>query len=172
MATYRLHGETVTRAKGHSVVARAAYNARAKLYDERLGQWWDFARKRDLDHREILAPAHAPAWVFDRERLWNAVEASEGRRKNAQTARSFIGSIPVELSQEAGRELVRNFIREEFVARGMVADVAIHESAHNPHFHVLLTLRELEGDGFARTKQRAWNERGLFQDWRVAWQDH
>ena len=124
-----------------------------------------------MDHTEILAPDDAPSWVQDRGRLWNEVEAAE-TRKNSQVAREIVVALPKELEAGAQRHLVRGFVSELCVRRGMVADVAYHDIASgNPHAHVLLTTRRVDPDGFAG-KDRLWKDRGLVQDWRREWAEH
>ena len=168
MAIYHVHAKVHSRSKGASAVARAAYRAREKLIDERTGERHDYSKRTDLDHAEILAPKDAPEWARDRSRLWNQVEAAE-RRKDAQVARELQIALPVELSPEQRRQLVREFVQDECVSRGMVADVAIHGAeTRNPHAHVLLTTRRIGPDGFG-AKDRSWNDRKLLQTWRVEW---
>jgi ATP-dependent exoDNAse (exonuclease V) alpha subunit len=148
-----------------SAVAAAAYRSGQRLYDDSQGKWFSFD-KPDVVHTEILAPGqNAPAWVYDREALWNAVEKAE-KRYDAQLCREIELTLPRELSAEARIELVRQFVRDQFVSRGMVADLALHnpdaaDGREQPHAHVLLTLRHLDpttGTGFAATKDRDWNE--------------
>ena len=168
MAIYHLSAKVHTRTSGASAVAAAAYRAREHLVDERTGEAHDYQRRGGVDGAEIHAPDNAPAWARDRSRLWNEVEAVE-RRKDAQVAREVVVALPVELTQEQRRALVRDFVRDEFTARGMVADVAFHGgSSNNPHAHVLLTTRQIGPDGFGK-KQRAWNDRGLVKTWREEW---
>ncbi len=88
MAIYHLTAKIVTRARGQSAVASAAYRSAEALRDERIGQTFDYSRKQGVEHSEILFPPNAPAWVKDRERLWNEVERAE-RRKDAQVAREI-----------------------------------------------------------------------------------
>ena len=168
MAIYHLHVKVHSRSTGASAVARAAYRAREALVDERTGERHDYSRRSDLDHAEIFAPEGAPDWVRDRSTLWNAVEAAE-RRKDAQVAREIQIALPLELTLGQQREAVEAFVTNECVSRGMVADVAFHGGdTHNPHAHVLLTTRRLEGDGFGG-KERAWNDRAVVETWREAW---
>lgn len=168
MANYHLSVKIVSRAKGRSVVAAAAYRAAAELHDERLGQTWDYTRKRGVAHTEILTPRGAPGWMEAREALWNAVERVE-RRKDAQLAREVEIALPVELSQDQQIELLRDFARRSFVAKGMVADVALHrDNPENPHAHILLTLRQLTPDGFG-AKRRDWNQEQHLLQWRSQW---
>lgn len=108
----------------------------------------------------------------DREALWNAVEAAE-KRKDAQLSREVQLALPCELSRAQRLSLVRDFVLQEFVACGMIADLAIHEphrqgDDRNHHAHVMLTLRALTAEGFGN-KNRVWNARGAIEQWREAW---
>ena len=168
MAIYHFRVEVLSRSNGDSAVAAAAYRAGQALFDERYGVVQDYSRKGGVLHAEILAPAGAPAWVFDRETLWNRVEAGE-KREDAQLARQLIVALPVELSPAEGIELVRDFVQREFVAEGMVADFAVHrDDPNNPHAHVLLSMRALGPAGFGG-KVRAWNAKSALLGWRAAW---
>lgn len=175
MAIYHLRLKVISRSLGRaakpggatrrSAIAAASYRSGERLYDDSQGRWFQFD-KPDVVHTEILAPAGAPAWVFDRQSLWNIVERSE-KRVDAQLAREVEITLPRELPRQDQVEVVRRFVRERFVAKGMVADVAIHEphasdGKEQPHAHVLLTMRRLDPasiTGFAATKDRDWNER-------------
>lgn len=148
-----------------SAIAAAAYRSGQKLWDDSQGKWFSYD-KPDVVHTEILAPGtDVPAWVFDRQTLWNMVERSE-KRKDAQLCREIELTLPRELTPEDRVELVREFVRNEFVSKGMVADFAVHapdaaDGREQPHAHVLLTLRRLDPTtptGFAPTKERDWNE--------------
>jgi|HubBroStandDraft_1064217.scaffolds.fasta_scaffold01809_13 hypothetical protein len=172
MATYRLEAKIIKRSEGRSATASAAYRAAVRIDDERTGQGFDYTRKRGVLHSEILAPAGTPAWMQDRAQLWNAVEKVE-KRKDAQLARDLVLSLPHELTHEQRVELVREFVRGEFVAQGMIADLSIHApdrrgDGRNHHAHVMLTMRELAGDGFGN-KNRAWNETEQLEQWREEW---
>ena len=167
--------QVISRSTGQSVVAAAAYRSGETLYDNRAGKTFDYSRKEDVLHAEIMAPAGAPAWVRNRAALWNKVEASE-KRKDAQLARSIIAALPRELDQEQNLALIRGYIDENFVAKGMIADFAIHESDagdgfKNPHAHIMLTLRPLEDEGFGK-KNRDWNRVQTLNGWRHAWEVH
>jgi hypothetical protein len=155
-----------------SALAASSYRSGEKLRDEQLGQTFDYTGREDVVHTEILAPQHAPDWASNREMLWNTVEAAE-KRKDAQLARSLIIGLPRELSMEQNIDLVRQHVWEQFVARGMIADIAIHEKEaadgqRNPHAHVLLTLRDVTANGFGN-KNRDWNHPTLAEAWRDAW---
>ena len=117
----------------------------------------------------ILAPNNAPDWVGDRSKLWNEVERIE-RRKDSQLAREIKLAIPVELDRTQQIELVKEFATEQFVSKGMVADVSFHDlNSHNPHAHIMLTMREIDENGFNPKKNRDWNKRELLEKQREAW---
>jgi len=175
MASYHLSAQLVKRSEGRSVVAMAAYRAGARLKDERRGIDVDFRRRRGVVHTEILAPEGAAEWLLDRESLWNGVERMEARR-DAQLAREINMALPHELSAEEQLALVRSFVLEQFVALGMVADIAIHapvvekgDDPRNFHAHVLLTMRQAGGGGLRRVKTREWNSENMLARWRAAW---
>lgn len=123
MAIYRLAADIVRRSQGRTVTAAAAYRAGEVIADQRTGLVFDYRRRQGVTETLILAPPDAPAWMRDRARLWNAVEAAE-KRKDAQLARDIELALPHELSPAERRELVRGFVAAAFVDAGMVADVA------------------------------------------------
>ncbi len=168
MAIYHLSAKVISRAAGQSVVASAAYRSAERLHDQRLDQSFDYEAKAGVAHTEILAPANAPAWVTNRQALWNAVEAVE-RRKDAQLAREIEIALPVELDLDQQIELTRAFAREAFLYKGMVVDLAIHtDNPENPHAHLLLTTREITVEGFG-AKRRDWNGKEQLLEWRERW---
>ena len=163
MADYRLSAQIISRSKGQSSIASAAYRAAARLHDERTGETHDYTRKGGVVYSAVLAPDNAPEWMRDRARLWQAVEAVE-KRKDAQLAREVQLSLPHELTPEQRQALVVGFVREQYVAKGMIADVAIHTpnragDERNHHAHIMLTLRSLTGDGFGKKPQHTHTER-------------
>ena len=175
MADYRFSAKVISRGKGQSAIASAAYRAGARLHDERTGTTPDYSRKAGVLHVEVLAPTGTPDWMHDRAQLWNAVEAVE-RRKDAQLAREIQLSLPHELTDDQRCDLVRGFVQEQFVERGMIADMAIHAPSdkgdtRNHHAHVMLTMRELTGDGFGK-KVRDWNSPDHLTAWREQWAHH
>ena len=168
MAIYHLTAKMVSRETGRSAVAAAAYRAAEKLEDRTHEMTHDYTGKGGVEFSEILAPAGAPVWVYEREELWNAVEEVEVR-KDAQLAREVEVALPIELNHEEQVGLLRDFVQKEFVSRGMVADMAIHrDNPDNPHAHILLSTRVLEEEGFGR-KERSWNDRALLMRWRESW---
>jgi len=168
MAIYHLSAKIVSRKEGRSAVAAAAYRAGENLYDERIGKAFDYTLKRGIEYSEILAPPEAPAWVHDRQSLWNTVERAE-KRKDAQLSREIEIGLPVELSKDQQVALLRDFVKTTFVSQGMVADVSLHlDNEKNPHAHVMLTTRNISPDGFGQ-KRRDWNARTELLDWREGW---
>jgi Ti-type conjugative transfer relaxase TraA len=170
LAIYHLTATVISRARGQRIVATAAARSATRLYDEQYGITHNHTGRTDVIHSEILAPPGAPGWVSDRSVLWNKVEAGE-RRKDAQLARSIEISLPRELTPEANIGLVREYLAQEFVSKGMIADFCIRQSnPENPQAHILLTLREATSVGFG-PKARQWNRKSNLLDWRCAWAD-
>ena len=173
MAIYHLSAKPISRATGRSATGAAAYRSGERITDERTGLTFDYGKKSGVDHTEIICPANAPAWLTDlsRGQLWNLVEATE-KRKDAQVCREVEVALPVELSFEQQRELVRGFVKEQFAQRGMVADLAMHHTTgHAPHCHILLTMRDIDRQGFGQ-KNRTWNDKQLLETWREQWAEH
>ncbi|ESZ49318.1 Ti-type conjugative transfer relaxase TraA [Mesorhizobium sp. RSR565B] len=172
MAIYHLHVKVIGRKAGSSAVASAAYRSASRLRDERIERSHDFSAKRGVVHSEVMLPENAPATWSDRERLWNDVEAFEGR-KDAQLAREVEFALPRELNQAQGIELARDFVQAEFVCQGMVADLNVHwdraeDGSPKPHAHVMLTMRSADENGFG-AKVRDWNRTELVERWRERW---
>ena len=149
MAIYHLEAKIVSRGAGRSAVAAAAYLSCSRMLNEYDGVQHDYTRKQGLGWRQVFLPATAPAEWQDRETLWNAVEETE-TAKDSRLAREFVAALPIELSREEQIQLLQDFIKEQFVADGMCADAAIHDPyppGHNPHAHILLTVRPLDEKG-------------------------
>lgn len=140
----------ISRGKGKSAVASSAYLAREKITNEWDGITHDYQNKKDLIHKEIFLPEHAKEKFKDRKILWNSVELHE-KAINAQLARNFIIELPKELSLEENKKLIREFILDNFVKKGMIADLAIHDESQegnqNIHAHIMTTVRPLNEDG-------------------------
>ena len=167
MANYHLSIKHVSRSTGRSAVSAAAYRSREKLYDERQGMIFDYSKKKDLAHAEILLPANAPERWKDRETLWNEVERAE-KRIDSRLAREIEVALPKEMNLNEQIELLKEYAQSQFVDKGMVADICIHESEKNPHAHIMLTLREITDEGFGK-KERAWNDKVNIYTWREEW---
>ena len=198
IAIYHCSIKIVSRGKGKSAVAAAAYRSGEKLTNEWDGLTHDYTKKGGVVHSEILLPAHAPPAFSDRSTLWNSVELSE-KSNNAQLAREVEIALPVELSREEQTRLVREYCSSQFVSKGMIADFNLHDTGGgNPHAHILLTMRPLDEKGAwlpkskkeyvldengekirlpsGRYKTRKvdlvdWNDRENAEVWRRAWAD-
>ena len=198
IAIYHCSIKIVSRGKGKSAVAAAAYRSGEKLTNEWDGLIHDYTKKGGVVHSEILLPAHAPPTFSDRSTLWNSVELSE-KSNNAQLAREVEIALPVELSREEQTRLVREYCSSQFVSKGMIADFNLHDTGGgNPHAHILLTMRPLDEKGAwlpkskkeyvldengekirlpsGRYKTRKvdlvdWNNRENAEVWRRAWAD-
>ena len=163
MAIYHYSAQIIGRSKGHSATAAAAYRAGAKIKDEQTGTTYDYTKKGGVYGTEIIAPDNVPEWVYNREKLWNEIEKAE-KQCNSQLAREINVALPVELTPSQMQELVRDFVKEQFVDKGMIADVCYHDleassdgSEHNPHAHIMLTMRAVNEEGFG-LKNRSWNK--------------
>ena len=146
----------VQRSQQQSAVAAAAYQSGEKLFCEYDQQVKHYPEKRGIVHNEILLPANAPRSYADRNTLWNAAEAVE-KQWNSQLARRWVLTIPREIPPDQYAVLVREFCQKQFVSKGMIADFAIHDPhppGHNPHAHVLLTMRAMDEHGKWLPKSR------------------
>ena len=189
----------VSRGKGKSAVAAAAYRSGEKLTNEWDGMTHDYTRKGGVVHTEIMLPPHAPPSFSDRSTLWNSVELYE-KAGNAQLAREIDAALPIELSREEQIRLVREYCSSQFVSRGMCVDYAIHDTDKgNPHCHIMLTMRPLDGRGAWAAKSKkeydldengerirlpsgrykthkidltGWNDKDNTLLWRKAWADY
>jgi Ti-type conjugative transfer relaxase TraA len=174
MAIYHFSGTIISRSQGRSAVACAAYRSAEKLHDEKYERDHDYTKKQDVAFSEILLPENVPEKFKDRETLWNAVELSE-KRKDAQLAREFNFALPRELTLEQNIFLSKEFVKENFVSHGMIADLCIHndkgsDGQLHPHAHVMLTMREVNENGFGQ-KERSWNDKALLLLWRENWSE-
>jgi len=198
MAIYHLCIKIISRGKGKSAVAASAYRSGEKIKNEYDGILHDFTRKGGIAHTEILLPQNAPQEFSDRGILWNSVEKIE-KSKNSQLAREIEVALPKELDREKQINLVREYVKENFVKVGMCADIAIHDKNDgNPHCHILLTMRPLNEDTTWGAKSKKeyildengekvklkngnyktrkinttdWNEQYKAEEWRKAWAD-
>ncbi len=158
MALFHFHVTQIKRSAGQSIVTSAAYRAGEELFSEYYGEVSDYTHKGGVICTDILLPPHAPAEYQDRATLWNAVEKAE-RGKKAQLAYSFDIALQNEFSMEENIALARQFVSEQLVGRGMIADFAIHQpdkvdsGIPNPHFHILCPIRPIEPDGKWGCKQ-------------------
>lgn len=199
IAIYHCSIKIISRGKGKSAVAAAAYRSGEKLTNDYDGTTHDFTRKGGIVHTEILLPDNAPREYADRSTLWNAVEAVE-KSKNAQLSREIEIALPNELSEIECIALAREFAQRTFVDKGMCADVCIHNPSReqkNIHAHIMLTMRPFNEEGTWGDKQQKeyaldnnsnkiydkrkrtykcrtvqttdWNSREKAEEWRAEW---
>ncbi|ANN94145.1 TPA: Ti-type conjugative transfer relaxase TraA [Legionella pneumophila] len=146
-----------SRSKGHSAIAAISYRAGLKLVDERTGLTHDFSHRQDVIFSEVLLPKNSDSAFLDRSILWNAVEAAE-KRVDAQLCKDVVLALPKELNREHQIDLTRRFAHTHFVENGLPADLAIHDHGDgNPHAHILIPTRRLEGKQFSKYKARDLN---------------
>ncbi|HBF31814.1 MAG TPA: Ti-type conjugative transfer relaxase TraA [Rhizobium sp.] len=202
MAIYHVHAQVISRGDQRSAVAAAAYRHRCKMAlsnDVELRQFDYTEKSGDLAHEEIALPDQVPQWlkrVVDgntvagaSEALWNAVETHE-KRSNAQLAREFVIALPTELSKDSNIALARDYVREAFTSKGMVADWVLHNKPDNPHIHVMVTMSPLAEQGFGsrwetlldaqgkpvrrggKIQYRQWaGDKEMVKAWRALWAD-
>ena len=168
MAIYHLNAKIISRSNGQSATEAAAYRAAEKIYDERTGETFNYTRKKGVYATEILTPDNAPDWMADRSQLWNAAELFE-KRSNSRTAREFDIALPTELTHPQKQDLVRNFAQDNFVDKGLVADIAYHEiDTHNPHVHIMITTRTIDENGLG-AKDRSLDKKDFLLKLRESW---
>jgi MobA/MobL family len=174
VAIFHCQTKIVSRGSGQSACASAAYCSGESITCDRNQITHNYSRKKGIDHSEIISPVIGKkTFSGNRSLLWNSVEATE-KRKDAQLIRSVVVALPIELDHQSKIQLVREFIEENFTDRGMIADLNIHDiNSHNPHAHILLTMRDLvatpTGEIEFGQKNRTWNERSFLEQYRANW---
>ena len=147
MAIYHLEAKVISRGTGRSACAASAYMSCSAIYNDYDGIQHDYTRKQGLVWEHVFLPDCAPVEWQDRAVLWNAVEEAE-KTKDSRLAREFVAALPIELGKLDWINLLSKFIYQQFVNEGMCADVAIHDiDGHNPHAHIMLTVRPLNENG-------------------------
>lgn len=147
MAIYHLEAKVISRGAGRSAVAAAAYMSCSQILNDYDGVMRDYTRKQGLVWQQIFLSEYAPAEWSDRGTLWNAVVENE-KTKDSQLAREFVVVLPIEMGKAKWESLLTEFIKDNFVADGMCADVCIHDTdGHNPHAHIMVTVRPLAENG-------------------------
>lgn len=171
MAIYYLNVKTHARADSSSnnAVRAAAYRSGSLLTDASTGNRYNYSRKHEVVYSEIRGPKNIPARFKNREVLWSEVEKTE-KRCDAQLFREIEVALPIELNQIQMVELLRFYLDEYAIKYGMIADFSIHNDGNgNPHSHISLTMREIDGDGFGK-KNRDWNDKKFLERWRKGWE--
>ena len=147
IAIYHFEAKVISRGTGRSVVAAAAYASCSRIYNDYDGVTHDYTKKHGNLYSEVFLPSTAPPEWQDRSELWNAVEEAE-KTKDSRLAREMIFALPIELELYDWKTMLKDFIKEECTDKGMCADVSIHDTdGHNPHAHILLTMRPLDDKG-------------------------
>jgi Ti-type conjugative transfer relaxase TraA len=182
MANYHFSAKPISRKSGKSAVASISYRRGEIMRDDRYQVTHDYRQKTNVLHSEISISNGAPEWCkrlinlhetdkrLASEQLWNFVESVENR-VDSQLAREIEFSLPLELDFNQNIALARDYICDQFVSRGMIADWSIHWDKGNPHVHVMLTMRELTESGFG-LKVTAWNSKALLYEWREKWAEY
>ena len=147
MAIFHCQIKIISRGKGKTATAAAAYRSGTKIVDDEFGETHDYTRKGGVVFSEILLCVNAPSKYSDRQTLWNEVQKIE-KQKNAQLCREIEVALPIEFSRNEQIEVVREYIKKNFTDKGMIADWSLHDKSDgNPHAHILLTMRPLKPNG-------------------------
>ncbi len=145
---------TIAKREGgkRSLIAMAAYRSGEKLYSELYEKTSLYNHRLVKPETFILKPDYVPNEFLDRQTLWNKMELAE-KSPNAQLCRELNVALPIELANVDQKLLLEDFVKDNFVTEGMIADVAIHrEDANNPHAHIMLTMREVDSKGNIQNK--------------------
>lgn len=166
----------IARSAGRSATAAAAYRSGSRIEDDRTGTVHDYRAKRGVLSSFILSPSRAPDWAQDTQQLWNRVEQAE-KRVDSRVARENIVALPHELNLEQNSKWLQEFVNDNYVKRGMVAQVSIHAPDHegdnrNYHAHIMLSPRPITRNGFKETKPRTWNDVATLNKWREAFAEY
>ena len=167
MAIDYINVSTMSRSNGANAIELAAYRSNACLFDEQIGKTFNYTLKSDCVSENILLPNTAfikgLSTAFhpfnDREKLWNSVELKENghnRAASAQVAYEIKLALPKELDLKDNIRLVNEFVYDHYVSKfNIAADICIHDKGDgNPHAHVMLTTRSINGDELNNKKDR------------------
>jgi hypothetical protein len=171
MAIFHLTAKIISRGKGQSAIAAAAYRSGERLRDEQADEQKFYqTRAERILFTDIMTPSNAPEWAHDRNELWNHAERAE-KRKDAQLAREIEVALPHEMTDQQREYLVKDFAREQFSRKGYAVDIAIHapdkdSDGRNYHAHMMVTMRTLGEEGFAAKKDRELNSSAQLGVWR------
>ena len=172
MAIFMASTKSISRAKGQSAIAAAAYRAGDKLLDEdkNHGKTHDYKKRSGVLSADIILPTALDGCEIGRAELWNMAERNE-TRKNSRVAREWLVALPHELSEQDRKDLAHDFARTLADRYQVIADCAIHvptdkeiergASPLNFHAHILLTTRTatIDDDGkIYLTKDKADSE--------------
>ncbi|GHU59913.1 hypothetical protein AGMMS49975_28100 [Clostridia bacterium] len=174
MANYHMEFKIISRGQGRSVTKAASYINGEKLRDDYNGET-HYNRRQDVIYREIFQPVTAPPNFHDLQKLCEEIDKAENRY-DARTAREFKGSLPNELPLDEIVRIIREYVEENFIVRGLCAIAAIHEgknasdpTKNNPHVHIIVPTRAVGRDGFNKKKDREHNNIKYASIWREQW---
>ncbi|WP_332370424.1 MobQ family relaxase [Lactococcus cremoris] len=155
MAIFHLSMTIAKREGGkRSLIAMASYRSGEKLYSELYEKTNLYNHRTIKPEAFILKPDYVPDEFLDRQTLWNKMELAE-KSPNAQLCRELNVALPIELNNSDQRMLIEDFVKDNFVSEGMIADVAIHrDDENNPHAHIMLTMREVDSEGNILNKRK------------------
>lgn len=144
--SYSCSVKTISRAKGRSATAAAAYRNAELIVDQRTGERHDYTRRSGVESTSWFAPAGCREQTS--AELWNRAEASE-KRGNSTVAREVLVAIPHELDQEQRAEMVGQITQRLADRYGVAGTAAIHApdregDQRNWHAHILMTTRRID----------------------------
>ena len=168
MAVCHFALQAISRGKGRSAIAAAAYRSGTALTNEATGKRHDYSRRvrlGEIDPAEtgILVPADVSAeWALDGNQLWNAAERAE-HRKDSRVATEILLALPAELDRAQRRELTIEYSRILANRYGVAVDYAIHPPSkagdqRNHHAHLLMTTRRISAQGLGERSALEHNE--------------
>lgn len=151
--------KSITRSKGQSAVASAAYRSGKRLEDKRYGKIQDYSSRAGILSADIILPNsiknQSSVTSIDRQTLWNAAESAE-KRKDSRVAREWIVNLPFELPEDERKRLAHEFSQSLCDKYGVVADCCLHRPSEkevargadprNFHAHIMLTTRQVALD--------------------------
>jgi len=160
--------EIVKAGAGSSATGLSAYIARDARCDH-SGERFNFAhRASELEAGGLILPKDAPEWAGDAARVWREAERAEQTldrqsgewrwKKGGQIAKHMTIALPREATAEQRQAMLLDFIARELQPQlhGVAVEWAIHRDDNNPHAHLLISTRSLNGDGFGK-KARGMN---------------
>jgi MobA/MobL family len=159
---YHFSAKVISRSRGQSAVAAAAYRIRSRLEDERYGKTHDYSKHEGLEFVWHSAPKNAPTLAHDIGQVWNAIEREE-KRSNSTLAREYVVAFPCQLSAEQREWMLKDFVREELTRKGLIVTAAIHAPSkdgdeRNYHAHIMFSDRPIDENGFSKNKDRSFTD--------------
>jgi MobA/MobL family len=159
---YHFSAKVISRTRGQSAVASAAYRIRGRLEDQRYGKTHDYSKHEGIEFVWHSAPKNAPEWAQDIGQAWNVVEREE-KKSNSTLAREYVVAFPHQLTAEQRAWMLKDFVREELTRKGLMVTAAIHAPSRdgderNYHAHIMFSDRPLDENGFVKNKDRSFTE--------------